>query len=238
MIEQILMMTSRKIQLTLKLISLFGLFAFSVNTHALALEALPENGQSSITSEHIQVTGKQIQITVKNQPLRDVLQYIQNHFGIHFSLDSSLKQTKLTATIKTNDWQKALNSLLQNHNRSAILNDAGELQHVLVLGQERGMPPLQNAYFIPAEKTATAKPAIEDPGTADAPPGVSVENRPYHTGPPQQSEEIELGPPMTNKQDNQPYFQGPQLIEHSSGTNADTPLTHRTISPKSVLPDQ
>ncbi len=231
------MITSQQIQLTLMLIGVLGLLAFSVHTHALALEALPENGQTSITSEHIQVSEKQIQITVKNQPLREVLQYIQNHYGIHFSLDSSLKQAKLTANIKANDWQKALNSLLQNHNRSAILNDTGELQHVLVLGQERGMPPLQNAHFIPAEKTATTKPAIEDLGTADAPPGVSVENRPYHTGPPQQPEEIELGPPTTNKQDNQPYFQGPQVIEHSSATNTDTPPTHRT-TPKSVLPDQ
>jgi hypothetical protein len=216
------MITSRQIQLTLKLISLLGLLAFSVRTHAVTLEALPENGQTSITSEHIQVTEKQIQITVKNQPLREVLQYIQNHYGIHFSLDSSIKEAKLTATIKTNDWQKALNSLLQNHNRSAILNDTGELQQVLVLGQQRGMPPLQNAYFIPAEKTATTKPAIEDPGTADAPPGVSVENRLYHTGPPQQPEEIELGPPMTNKHENQPYLQGSQVIEHFSATNAGT----------------
>ncbi|MCH9699191.1 MAG: hypothetical protein K0U68_13905 [Gammaproteobacteria bacterium] len=160
----------------------------------MALEALPDNGKTSITSRHIQVTEKTIQITVKDQFLREVLQYIQNNFGIRFSLDDSVKDVKLSASINANNWQKALDKLLNDHNRSAILNDTGQLQHVFILGQRSGVPPVKNAYFIPAEITSRAKSTLEDQGTADAPPGISAPHQPYYPGPPQQSDHYENGP--------------------------------------------
>jgi hypothetical protein len=186
-----------------------------------AILALPNDGVTPVSAEEVHARVGQIRIEVRERPLRDLLQKIQNITLIRFELPTRLMDLPITMTITAPDWPTAIDRLLRGLNRAEVWDGAKQLRQVVVLGGGAAPqpPPLQGADVrIKAGRTPLPPsepspdhpgPPSLDPGTVNAPPGV-VRATTVKAGPPRRETAIiETGPPPDWSQ---PFEPGPQAM--------------------------
>ncbi len=204
-----------KLQLTLLLLS--TLLCLPPSGQAESILSLPEKGKTSISDKEVAVTKEGIHIKVQDLSLSELLQYIQNKSGIHFSIPNKLREEHITANFKAKDWKAAISKILKEYNRAEILDQQNHLQRVLVLGKgnEKDIPPIKNAVFVKKIKTQAPDEddmIQEDPGTMDGPPGVSIKEQ-YFPGPQMDSFYPAGSEPPDDE--TQPYEPGPEKRTNS-----------------------
>ena len=83
-----------------------------------------------------------IRIVAQDQPLREILDDVNQKSGIVFDVSARVKESRTTATISARTWPEAIKHLLKGYNRVGIWNEEGELERIMVLSPVGKAPPL------------------------------------------------------------------------------------------------
>jgi len=162
--------------------------------------------QGSVPSESdlaVVATSGDVRITVKEHPLFQVLQRIQNESGVHFQISGPSTKQRISTTISAPNWVAAIRKLLVTYNTLEVWDKEKRLRRVLILGKrgELTQPPISFPYSSPTRDPAAhgLRSGQDHPGTADGPPDKSHDTQ--FTGPPVSEEFLlESGPPRHRAQ--------------------------------------
>jgi hypothetical protein len=107
--------------------------------------ASPLPRESTIPKSAVEIFPSQegIRLVITSCPLGEVLKDIERRSGIVFEISSRKAQETITRTFTASDWKTAVNELLRNYSRVALLNTDQTLRRVLILntsGEQRSLP--------------------------------------------------------------------------------------------------
>jgi len=104
----------------------------------LAILPLLFSAPSVAAPVHIEENNKNITIRVKNAPLGEVLQSIEDKTGIQFHVSPSVRDDLIEVNLNAPDWQTAVKLLLDSYSRAELWNPRLDMTEIYILSRADG----------------------------------------------------------------------------------------------------
>lgn len=152
-------------------------------------EYLPDNASTPVTMQQVGTDARGVYIRVMKQPLRAVLQAIQNRGGPRFSLDTRLERWPVSAQISAKNWTLAVRRLLgRRFSLLAFYDDRQTMEKAVIM-------PLSDASSSAPYRGGSSADEPDDEAPADEPDDATPDEEPMEDASTPPSRESPPPPP-------------------------------------------